>query len=262
MQKPSIILVAGGASGIGEALCRLFALAKPPAQVIVADVNILRAQELASEIGGDAILVDLSDPESVEKMVSQCVERYAGIDLFINSAGVLARGSAETFTAEGWDRTLNLNLRGAVLATVAVYRQMMKQRSGHIVNIASLSGLNAPPFCLPYVTSKYGLVGFSHALRSEAKQYGIKVSVVCPGNVATPMIAPFMDSLSKLTPSISPETAARAIIRGVQSNSATIVFPAYARVMWLIERWTPWLSAWLRDYISAKSLQGNRQSQP
>jgi NAD(P)-dependent dehydrogenase (short-subunit alcohol dehydrogenase family) len=248
--QSQVVLIAGGASGIGEALCR--ELASQSSQVIIADLNGSAADKLAREIGAFAIAADLADDLSTAEMIGACLGRYSRIDVFINCAGILARGAAETFTPEDWDRSLDLNLRGAVLASLAIYRQMLKQGSGHIVNIASLSGLNAAPFCLPYVTTKYGLVGFSHALRSEARRFGIRVSVVCPGNVATPMIAAHISSLSKATPPIPPEAAARAILRGIRSNRDTIVFPAYARVMWLLERWVPWLSGWFRNYIASK----------
>jgi NAD(P)-dependent dehydrogenase (short-subunit alcohol dehydrogenase family) len=248
--KPQVALVTGGASGIGEALCR--ALASESVQVIVADINGTAAEKLAREIGGSAIAVDLPDVLSTEDMIRTCLARYSRIDVFINCAGILARGAAETFAPEDWDRSLNVNLRGAVLASLAVYRQMLVQGSGHIVNVASLSGLNATPFCLPYVTTKYGLVGFCLALRSEARRFGIRVSVVCPGNVATPMIAAHSSTLSRATPPATPEAAARAILRGIRSNSATIVFPAYARAIWLLERWSPRLSGWFRNYIASK----------
>ena len=248
-----VAVVIGGASGIGAALCRL--LAEEHATVVVADLNIQSAQELAQELGdtAGAFQVDVAVPESVQTLIENCVAAHGAIHLVINSAGVLAAGSARDFTDADWSRVLGINLHGVASATMAAYRVMVDQGFGHVVNVASLSGLNAPPFFLPYVTSKYAVVGMSIALRAEAAPHGVKVSVVCPGNVATPMISGLASKPSWLSPTIAPERAAREILRGIRLNKPVIVFPAYARIFWLLERGAPWLSSVFRSLIVSKA---------
>jgi NAD(P)-dependent dehydrogenase (short-subunit alcohol dehydrogenase family) len=246
-----VAVVIGGASGIGAALCRLLAQAR--AKVIVADLDLQRAKELARELGepAEAFEVDVTTRESVQSLIENSMSGQRALDFLINSAGVLVQGDASDFTDADWSRVLNINMHGAATATMAAYRVMVNQGFGHIVNIASLSGLNPPPFSLPYVASKYAVVGLCIALRAEAKPHGVKVSVVCPGNVSTPMISALPHQPSRLTPTISSQHAARKILRGIQLNRPVIVFPAYARVFWLLERMAPWLSAALRSSIVA-----------
>jgi NAD(P)-dependent dehydrogenase (short-subunit alcohol dehydrogenase family) len=248
-----VAIVIGGASGIGAAVCRL--LAKERAIVVVADLDFPRARDLARELGGtaEAFEVDIADSGSVQSLIEKCAASRGAIHLLINSAGVLVQGKAQTFTDAGWSRVLDINLRGAATATMAAYRVMLAQGFGHIVNIASLGALNPPPFSLPYVTSKYGVVGLSIALRAEARPHGVKVSVACPGNVDTPMLSAVPKQPSRLTPKISPSHAAREILRGIRRNRPVIAFPLYARLFWLLERLAPWLSSLLRSLIVRKS---------
>jgi NAD(P)-dependent dehydrogenase (short-subunit alcohol dehydrogenase family) len=257
-----VAVVIGGASGIGAALCRL--LAQEGARVIVADLDFPRAKELARELGGPAkaFEVDIATGESVRALIENSVAGQGAIHLLINSAGVLVQGDAEDLTDADWSRVLHVNMHGAVTATMAAYRVMVDQGFGHIVNISSLSGLNPPPFSLPYVTSKYAVVGLSIALRAEAKPHGVKVSVVCPGNVATPMISALAHQPSRLTPTISSQHAAKEILRGIRLNRPVIVFPAYARVFWLLERIAPWLSSALRGLIVTKAVRRNAAAKP
>jgi NAD(P)-dependent dehydrogenase (short-subunit alcohol dehydrogenase family) len=251
--QDKVVVVIGGASGIGAALCRL--LAEEHATIIVADLNLPRAQELARELGKSASAFEVNTvvAESVHALIASCLAVHGAIHLLINSAGVLTQGAAEDFTDAEWSRVLNINLRGTVTTTMAAYRLMLDQGFGQIVNIASLSGLNGNPFSLPYVTSKCGVVGLSIALRAEAQAHGVEVSVVCPGNVATPMISAVACKPSRLTPTISVQRAAAEILRGIRCNRSVIVFPAYARILWRIERFAPWLSAMLRNVIVAKA---------
>ena len=257
-----VAVVIGGASGIGAALCRL--LAEEGARVTVADLDFPRAKVLARELGGpaEAFEVDIATGESVRALIENSVAGQGAIHLLINSAGVVVQGDAKDLTDADWSRVLNINMHGAATATMAAYRVMVNQGFGHIVNISSLSGLNPPPFSLPYVTSKYAVVGLSIALRAEAKPHGVKVSVACPGNVATPMISALPHQPSRLTPTISAQHAAKEILRGIRLNRPVIVFPAYARVFWLLERIAPWLSSVLRSLIVTKAIRRNAAAKP
>jgi NAD(P)-dependent dehydrogenase (short-subunit alcohol dehydrogenase family) len=226
-------------------------LTEERATVIIADMNLPRAQKLAEELGrpAEAREVEITSPESVNTLIQNCLAGYGAIHLLINSAGIMVHGDAQDFSNAEWSSVLNVNLQGSVTATMAAYRVMAKQGFGHIVNLASLSGLNAPPFFLPYVTSKYAVVGMSIALRAEAEPHGVKVSVVCPGNVATPLTSAALHRPSRLTPTVSPQRAAREILHGICLNKSIIVFPAYARMFWRLERAAPWLSSMLRGLI-------------
>jgi NAD(P)-dependent dehydrogenase (short-subunit alcohol dehydrogenase family) len=252
--RKKVAVIVGGASGVGAALCRL--LASQHAHVIIADSALIDAQHLAKELSAEAMFVDVSSRESVEEMMRSIVGNHRRIDILVNSAATLVNGSASEFTDEEWDRVIKVNTFGTVFSTMSVYRQMVSQGSGHIVNIASLSGLNPQPFFLPYVTSKCAVIGLSLALRAEAAPLGVKVSVVCPGNVATPMLARLNlePKRSWLMPTITAEYAARRIMRGAHRNRAVIVFPMYALVLWWLERFVPWLSSALRSAIVRRAL--------
>lgn len=248
-----VVVVIGGASGIGAALCRL--LAAQHAKVIIADVALPAALQLAQQLGAAAHSVDVRSPDSVETLIEDVVAKHGVIHFLINSAGVLVQGNAEDFNQEEWTRVLNINAQGAVVAAMSAYRRMVRQGFGHIINISSVSGLNATPLCLPYVTSKYAVVGLSLGLRAEAKAHGIHVSVVCPGNVATPMVSAMARKPFFLTPIISPEYAAQQVLHGILRNRPIIVFPTYALVFWWLERIMPWLSSILRDIIVKKAIR-------
>lgn len=246
----TVAIVTGGASGIGRALCE--ALGREGATVVVADLDAAGARKVASAVGalggtGFAAVVDVADRHAVEQLVSTTVATHGRLDYMFNNAGLSIWGEARDMDADDWQRVIDVNLWGVVAGTTSAYRAMLSQGSGHIVNTASIAGLVPSPLAVPYVTAKHAVVGLSLALRYEAAAHGIKVSVACPGLVRTPFYdtvrvlnARREDTLPLLPgPFVTPERAARAILRGVKRNRAVIAFPWLARSAWRIHRLQP-----------------------
>src|SRR3954447_8385185 len=181
-----IAIVTGGGSGIGEALSR--ALAGRGDTVVVADIDGAAAERVAGEISGHAAKVDVRDAASVQALVDDTVAAHGRLDLMVNNAGIAVGGDALELTVAHWDRIIDINLRGVVHGIQAAYPVMAKQRSGHIVNTASMAGLTAPAFMAPYVAVKHAVVGLSMSLREEAKAHDVNVTVVCPFWIDTPIL--------------------------------------------------------------------------
>ncbi|MEM7032578.1 MAG: SDR family NAD(P)-dependent oxidoreductase [Chloroflexota bacterium] len=241
-----VAIVTGGASGIGHALCK--ELAKRNAVVIVADIDSQAATEVTSALvatGGrvDVQTVDVTDPNAVRGLVDQVVKKYGKIDLVVNNAGVGIIGDMRDMRLEHWQQIMNVNLWGVIHGTTAAYEIMTKQGAGHIVNIASAGGVIPLPMATAYTTTKFGVVGLSTALRTEAAPLGIRVSVVCPGGVQTKIIETAtllkMDR-QKLIPKIpslalmDADRCAQLILRGIARNKAIITVPRSAQLgVWL-----------------------------
>ena len=245
-----IALVTGGGSGIGRALCE--ALADRGAVVVVADIDVDRAGEVADGIvalGGqaEATCLDVTDAEAVSFLVEQLVAGHGRLDLLFNNAGIAAAGEVRDLTLSDWRHVLNVDLMGAIHCATAAYEQMVRQGSGHIVNVASASGLVAFPASAPYTTAKHAIVGFSGALRAEGAGLGVRVTTVCPGYVQTRLFEGGRfakvdrDALVESIPvkPMTAEDAARRILKAVQRNRGLVTFPFSARAMWWMQRLHP-----------------------
>jgi NAD(P)-dependent dehydrogenase (short-subunit alcohol dehydrogenase family) len=233
--KDKVAVVTGGASGIGQALCR--ALCQYGAHVIVADIDVKRAQELSSHIsanGGQAhaAYLDVADFELVQRLVSDIASEYGRLDyIFNNAAATATRGDLTDLPIELWKRMIDVNLLGVVYGTNAAYALMIRQGFGHIVNVSSLAGLIGYPTNIPYSATKSAVVNLSVSLRIEAAMLGVKVSVVCPG--------PIHGKVRHRIRLIGIDQAAHLILNGVRRNRAIIVFPLLARFLWRMYRLSP-----------------------
>ncbi len=250
--RDRIAVVTGGASGIGRALCE--GLARRGARVVVADINYDEACGVARAIessGGvaRAEALDVSDEEAVRGTVGRCMEEFGDIDYFFNNAGICVTGDALDIPMKSWKRIIAVNLEGVIHGTMAAYQAMARGGGGHIVNIASLAGFAPFSINTPYTTAKYGVVGLTHALRPEAADLGVRMTLVCPGIVRTA----FYDSVDVVGASkeeykshlprniISAERAADIILQGVARNRKMIIFPPHARAFWWIQKLAPWM---------------------
>jgi NAD(P)-dependent dehydrogenase (short-subunit alcohol dehydrogenase family) len=249
-----VAVVTGGAGGLGRALAE--ALGRLRARVVVADVDAAGAAQVAQAIeaaGGraEAAALDVADAAAVQALIGDVVTRHGRIDLLINNAGFAVAGDLRDIPLADWRRIVEVNLMGVVHGCCAAYPRMVKQGSGHIVNTASLAGLIGAPALTPYATTKAAVIALSTNLRDEAAPHGVKVSVLCPGFIATgiydaarvarvPNRALFSLIPFKLVPA---ERAAALALRGVAKNRARIVFPFYARLLWALHRISPRLLA-------------------
>ena len=249
-----VTLVTGGASGIGLGLCR--ALAEAGARVALADRDSAVAQQAAASLPGRvrAYAADVSDAAAVEALVAAVVTDHGRIDALFNNAGVGLAGEVRDTSLDDWQRVLGVNLWGVIHGIQAAYPRMIAQGGGHIVNIASGAGLGPRPFMAAYASSKHAVVGLSTSLRAEAAAHGVRVSVACPGNIASNMLSSTafrgLDGagLRAAIPfkPMSADECARRILRGVERNRALIPVQWIAHAEWWLYR----LSPWLYDHVS------------
>ncbi len=196
--QDKVAIVTGGASGIGKATCR--ALARSGAKVVAIDVNPQQLDEAVAELAqlaaGQArclgLVLDVGNESDMQRMADVTLERYGRIDMLVACAGILrARGTSlkplAQVAVEEWDQVLDINLKGMFLSNRAVLSAMLKQRRGDIINVSSVSGRQGRPFDGPYCASKFGVIGLSESLSEEVRGAGVRVQVVVPDAVNTPI---------------------------------------------------------------------------
>jgi len=186
-----IAIVTGGAQGIGSACVRQ--LASKGAHVIIADINLSKAELLSKQLKNDglstsAIYLDLTDEKSINDMVVAVVLEFEHIDILVNNAGILNAVQLPDITIEGWRRVIDVNLTGTFLCSKAVLMVMTKQLGGKIVNIASIAGENGGPIVGPdYAASKAGVISLTKSIARYGAKFGITANAVCPGYIITDM---------------------------------------------------------------------------
>lgn len=269
-------LVTGAASGIGLALSR--ALAFQGAEVVLADLQGELAARRAAEIvaeGGQATAaqLDVRDPEAFDALAERTLARTGRIDYLFNNAGIGIGGEVANYDHSVWADTFDVNIRGVTNGIQAVYPRMIEQGFGHIINTASMAGLlPAMPFSASYCGSKHAVVGLTLSLRIEATVPGVRVSVLCPGVIRTPilegggkfgrMIQQVPDELMKrMWEDLRPMDAARfaaRVLRAAKRNPAVIIVPGWWRLLW----WTQRLAPWLVERLSRRQYLGMRCELP
>lgn len=173
-------LVTGGASGFGRAIC--VSLRDAGARVAVVDINADLVEQTAAELGAGAIGVttDVRSSEQVQAAVDQAVEAFGGLDTLVVSAGVFDMGELETITEERWDRTLDVNLKGAFLTTQAAMGHLRRSGRGRVVMISSDAGKRGFAAIAPYTASKFGLNGLMESVAAEVASANVTVNCLCP----------------------------------------------------------------------------------
>lgn len=184
-----VAIVTGGASGIGRAICELFA--EEGARVAVADVDAQGGQETVRHIKsakGEAFFVrtDVSREAEVEKMVQATVSAYGAVNVLVNNAAVFVFGLVENVTDADWQRVLGVNVIGPAYCVKHALPALKAAGGGSIVNIASVSSLIAQPAFVPYNTSKGALLQLTRCLAMDLAPYNIRVNCICPGAILTP----------------------------------------------------------------------------
>jgi NAD(P)-dependent dehydrogenase (short-subunit alcohol dehydrogenase family) len=187
----TVAVVTGGAQGLGAAICRTLGEAK--AKIIVMDYRRDAADALAEKLSQDgittmALAADVGDEGQVEEALRRTMDSFGRIDILVNNAAVDKTVSIEELSFGDWDRVLTTNLRGPFVASKLVLPIMKRQRSGHIVNIVSTAAKRAWANASVYHASKWGLLGFSHALHVEARPHQVKVTAVVSGGMRTPFL--------------------------------------------------------------------------
>jgi NAD(P)-dependent dehydrogenase (short-subunit alcohol dehydrogenase family) len=206
-------VVTGGANGIGRALCQKFAA--EGARVVVADLDIERASELASEIGGLAVATDVGDEASVCALVERAGNENGPIDLFCSNAGIGFFGGIEVAN-EDWQKIWDVNVMAHVYAARAVLPSMLERGEGYLLNTASAAGLLTQIDSACYSATKHAAVGFAEWLAVTYGDRGIAVSVICPQAVRTAMTADFENGgVAGVDGMIEPEEVADCTIEAI-----------------------------------------------
>ncbi|WP_394137036.1 3-oxoacyl-[acyl-carrier-protein] reductase [Cytobacillus oceanisediminis] len=184
-------LVTGASRGIGREIA--LGLAKQGADIAVNySGSETRANEVVDEIkalgrSAFAVQCDVSDSESVANMVKETIEKFGKLDILVNNAGITKDNLIMRMKEDEWDDVININLKGVFLCTKAVTRQMMKQRSGRIINISSIVGVSGNPGQANYVAAKSGVIGLTKTSAKELASRGITVNAIAPGFITTDM---------------------------------------------------------------------------
>jgi NAD(P)-dependent dehydrogenase (short-subunit alcohol dehydrogenase family) len=191
MLKDKSILVTGAGRGLGAAICDV--LAAEGAQVFVGERDPGLAEQCAKKLrdkglSADAVVMDVGSPEDVEKALKRVHQRFGRLDVVVNNAAIDITAPIDEIPVADFERVIRTNLMGAVLVTRGAVGYMKAQGRGHIVNVASTASKRAWPNASAYHTTKWGLLGFSHAMHAELRPHNIKVSAVLPGGMRTPFL--------------------------------------------------------------------------
>ncbi|MBT3830310.1 MAG: SDR family oxidoreductase [Gammaproteobacteria bacterium] len=238
-----VCVVTGGASGIGAATCRAFAA--KGARVVVTDINMEGARQVAEEIGGLAIACDVSVEAEVNNLVAEAEKQLGPIDLFFNNAAVATGGNPLNTPIDVWQDQWNINVMAHVYAVRAVLPGMLARGQGYLLHTASMAGILTSQGNLTYATTKHAVVGLAEWLSITYHDEGIRVSLLAPLGVRTPMLgdlsSPF--AVSAAGPIKEPEDVADMVVSGVQSESFLILTDPIAQT-WM-ERKTNDPERWL-----------------
>lgn len=231
--KNRVVMITGGAKGIGKAIALAFA--KDGAKVALVDIDKEGLETLKREIerkGGEAIVIacDISKSREVGEMVNQVLRRYDRIDILVNNAGIIRRGTIETVTEEDWDRVMEVNLKGTFNCCKAVAGIMKQQGYGKIVNVSSIAGKMGDITSAPgYGSSKAGVDALTKTLARQLARYGINVNAVSPHAIETEMSGQWSEDRRKeIIASIplgrlgKPEDVAEAVLFLASDNASFI----------------------------------------
>ncbi|WP_188826993.1 SDR family oxidoreductase [Nocardia camponoti] len=229
-------LITGAASGLGRATA--FAAAAKGASLVITDISADALETTAAELRATGATVhlahaaDVSDHSAVVGLAAHTFDTVSHVDVVMNVAGIATWGTVDKLTHQQWRRTVDINLMGPIHVIEEFVPPMITAgRGGHVVNVSSAAGLFGLPWHAPYSASKFGLRGVSEVLRFDLARHKIGVSLVCPGAMATPMADSIdiagvdrdSDAVQKalklfLRHAVTPEQAAKAVIRGVERN--------------------------------------------
>jgi NAD(P)-dependent dehydrogenase (short-subunit alcohol dehydrogenase family) len=217
-----VVIVTGGGSGIGAALARRFA-AEGLRGLVIGDLDLEAARAVATEIGADAVQVDVADPASNDALIDQAEERHGPIDLFCANAGIGFAGDEQT-SPERWDFMWQVNLMSHVHAARRLIPAWLARGEGYFLSTASAAGLLTNLKAAQYSVTKHAAVSFAEWLAITYGDQGIKVSCLCPMGVKTPLLDSADEFHALLDPlAIEPEQVAEAVVEGLVAERFLIL---------------------------------------
>lgn len=215
-----VVVVTGGANGIGRALCRRFA-AEDARAIVIADIDFMGAEQVASETGGLAARTDVTDESQIQSLVRVATDRFGAIDLFCSNAGIVRAGGIES-PDEAWRSTIDVNFHAHLFAARAVLPGMLARGEGYLLQTVSAAGLLTAVDSLTYSVSKHAALGFAEWLSITYADRGIRVSALCPMGVRTNMLLQ-SEGHFLLDGSLSPEDVAGTVIEGLAAERFLIL---------------------------------------
>lgn len=261
------VFITGGASGLGRAMALRYA--REGARVCIGDINPEQGEAVEKEIaaaGGEGLFVpcDVRRIADLEHVRDQLMEKWGGVDVVVNNAGVAASGSIEGTTLTDWEWILDINVMGVVRGCKVFTPLFKKQKQGAFVNIASMAGLMLAPLMSSYNVSKAGVIALSETLSLELREDGITVSCVCPAffptNLTDSMRSenPGMDTNVKKLMKRSGVTAddvAEAIFKAESNGDFWVLPHTKERRLWMLKRHAPKAFDWLMHKESKRWMQ-------
>jgi 3-oxoacyl-[acyl-carrier protein] reductase len=248
-------LVTGAASGIGRAIA--VALAREGADICLLDIDeanlAVAAREVESwDVAVETRICDLTQPKEITRAVESLLASWGGLNILVNNAGLAYYGPTHQMNKTQWDKLLSVNLLAPIQLVRELLPALAAQDEAHILNVCSIFGLTTLRKGAAYQTTKFGLVGFTAALRAEYGGSQIGVTALCPGFARTAMLDKFAtgspDQPRHVVPAwlcTSAEHVAAAAVRAIRKNKGVVVVPLLARGMWRVTRASPALVDWL-----------------
>jgi NADP-dependent 3-hydroxy acid dehydrogenase YdfG len=186
-----VVVITGASSGLGEATARL--LAAQGATVVLGARRADRIRALADELtraGGRALAVatDVTDAGQVKRLADAAVEAYGRLDVMLNNAGLMPHSPLERLKLDDWDRMIDVNVKGVLYGIAAALPHMIRQKSGHIINVSSVAGHKVRAGGVVYAATKHAVRVISEGLRMEVKPWNIRTTIISPGAVATELV--------------------------------------------------------------------------
>jgi NAD(P)-dependent dehydrogenase (short-subunit alcohol dehydrogenase family) len=242
-----VLVVTGGASGIGKAMCLRFHR-EGARGIAVADINQAGAREVAEAIGGLALRCDVSVEADIVAVVEETERRFGPIDLFCSNAGIGISdepgGMSTSATNEDWQTIWQVNVMAHVYAARAVLPGMIERGEGYLLNTSSAAGLLSQIGSAPYSTTKHASIGFAESLAITHGDQGIRVSVLCPQGVVTPMTEGQENTPQAGDGMLQPSEVAESVIRGLEEERFLIL--PHPQVLTYMQRKTSDYDRWLK----------------
>jgi NAD(P)-dependent dehydrogenase (short-subunit alcohol dehydrogenase family) len=220
------VVVTGGANGIGRALCERFAREGAKA-VVVADIDAAGAERVARGIGAASVACDVSQEADIVRLIDDAERRFGPIGLFCSNAGIAVldpdADNAASAPDEAWSRSWGVNVMAHVYAARELVPRMSARGGGYLLNTVSAAGLLSQIGGAVYATTKHAALGFAECLAIAHREQGIRISVLCPQGVDTPMLRSLPEGAQNIDGVLSPEAVADAVIDGLDRESFLIL---------------------------------------